>query len=63
MKEGTVKFFNETKGFGFIKMIDADQDIFVHSSNLIDNIRDEDQVTFDVEQTDRGPSAINVRLA
>ena len=63
MKEGTVKFFNETKGFGFIKMNDAEQDVFVHSSNLIDNIRDDDQVTFDVEQSDRGPSAINVRLA
>ncbi|HLS12867.1 MAG TPA: cold shock domain-containing protein [Flavobacteriaceae bacterium] len=63
MKEGTVKFFNETKGFGFIKMNDAEQDVFVHSSNLIDNIRDDDHVTFDVEQSDRGPSAINVRLA
>lgn len=63
MKEGTVKFFNETKGFGFIKMNDGEQDVFVHSSNLIDNIRDDDQVTFDIEQSDRGPSAINVRLA
>ncbi len=63
MKEGTVKFFNESKGFGFIKMSDSDQDIFVHSSNLIDNIREDDRVTFDVEQGEKGPSAVQVRLA
>lgn len=63
MKEGTVKFFNESKGFGFIKMSDSDQDIFVHSSNLIDNIREDDHVTFDVEQGQKGPSAVQVRLA
>jgi len=63
MKEGTVKFFNESKGFGFIKVSDSDQDIFVHSSNLIDNIREDDRVTFDVEQGEKGPSAVQVRLA
>ena len=61
--EGTVKFFNESKGFGFIKVSDSDQDIFVHSSNLIDNIREDDRVTFDVEQGEKGPSAVQVRLA
>lgn len=62
MKEGTVKFFNEAKGFGFIKVKDSDQDIFVHSTNLIDNIREDDNVQFDVEQGDKGLSAIKVRL-
>ncbi|MGO3181889.1 MAG: cold-shock protein [Aequorivita sp.] len=62
MKEGTVKFFNVTKGFGFIKVKDTDQDIFVHSSNLIDKIREGDKVQFDVEQGEKGPSAIKVKL-
>lgn len=62
MKEGTVKFFNEAKGFGFIKVTDSDQDIFVHSTNLIDNIREDDKVQFEVEQGDKGLSAVKVRL-
>jgi len=62
MKEGTVKFFNNTKGFGFINLKDSDEDIFVHSTNLIDQIKENDQVTFDVEKGDKGLSAINVRL-
>ena len=62
MKEGTVKFFNEAKGFGFIKVKDTDQDIFVHSTNLIDNIREDDKVQFEVEQGDKGLSAVKVRL-
>ena len=63
MKEGTVKFFNNTKGFGFINLKDSDEDVFVHSTNLIDQIKENDQVTFDVEKGDKGLSAINVRLA
>jgi CspA family cold shock protein len=62
MKEGTVKFFNNSKGFGFIKMDDSDDEIFVHTSNLIDEIREDDKVKFDVEQGDKGLSAINVSL-
>jgi len=62
MKEGTVKFFNEAKGFGFIKVTDTNQDIFVHSTNLIDNIREDDKVQFEVEQGDKGLSAVKVRL-
>jgi len=62
MKEGTVKFFNEAKGFGFIKVTDTDQDVFVHSTNLIDNIREDDKVQFEVEQGDKGLSAVKVRL-
>jgi len=63
MKEGTVKFFNNAKGFGFINIKDSDDDVFVHSTNLIDEIKENDQVTFDVEKGDKGLSAVNVRLA
>ena len=63
MKEGTVKFFNNAKGFGFINIKDSDEDIFVHSTNLVDEIRENDQVTFDVEKGEKGLSAVKVRLA
>jgi CspA family cold shock protein len=63
MKEGTVKFFNNSKGFGFINIKDSDEDVFVHTSNLIDEIRENDQVTFEVEKGEKGLSAVNVRLA
>lgn len=59
--EGTVKFFNRSKGFGFIIIKDSEKEIFVHSSNLIDKIKEGDQVTFDVEQDKKGPIATNVR--
>jgi CspA family cold shock protein len=62
MKEGTVKFFNNAKGFGFINLKDSDEDIFVHSTNLIDEIKENDQVTFDVEKGDKGLNAVKVRL-
>lgn len=63
MKEGTVKFFNNAKGFGFINIKDSNEEIFVHSTNLIDQIKDNDQVTFDVEKGEKGLSAVKVRLA
>ena len=62
MKEGTVKFFNNAKGFGFIKMNDSDEEIFVHSTNLIDNIREDDKVKFEVEKGEKGLSAVKVSL-
>jgi len=61
-KEGTVKFFNATKGFGFISQTDDRSDIFVHSTGLIDTIRDNDRVQFDVEEGKKGLSAINVKV-
>jgi len=60
--EGTVKFFNETKGFGFIKPSDSGEDIFVHSSGLIDEIRENDKVEFDVEEGRKGMNAVNVKI-
>ncbi|MGK7395730.1 MAG: cold-shock protein [Candidatus Cyclobacteriaceae bacterium M3_2C_046] len=61
MQEGTVKFFDETKGFGFIKVANG-QDIFVHSSGLIDQIKENDQVRFEVEQGRKGLNAVNVEV-
>lgn len=63
MKEGTVKFFNNAKGFGFIKMKDSEEEVFVHTSNLIDDIREDDKVKFELEQGDKGLSAVKVSLA
>lgn len=62
MQEGKVKFYNETKGFGFIAQENGDEDIFVHSSGLIDNVRLNDIVTYDLEQGRRGVIAVNVRV-
>jgi CspA family cold shock protein len=62
MKKGTVKFFNETKGFGFIKEENG-QDIFVHVTGLKEDIRENDEVVFDVEEGKKGLNAINVALA
>jgi CspA family cold shock protein len=62
MSLGTVKFFNKSKGFGFITPDSGEKDVFVHANNLIDNISDGDKVSFDLESTEKGPSAINVRV-
>ena len=62
MKEGTVKFFNNAKGFGFIKLNDSDEEIFVHSTNLLEDIREDDKVQFEVEKGDKGLSAVKVSL-
>mgnify|MGYP000974505318 FL=1 len=62
MKEGTVKFFNNAKGFGFIKLSDSDQEIFVHTTNLLEDIREDDKVKFEVEKGDKGLSAVKVSL-
>ena len=62
MEKGTVKFFNEAKGFGFIKKEDG-KEVFVHSSGIIDKIRENDNVTFDIAEGKKGPNAVNVKLA
>ena len=61
MKKGIVKFFNETKGFGFIKAEDGEE-IFVHVSGLKNNIQENDEVTFDIQEGKRGLNAVNVTL-
>jgi CspA family cold shock protein len=63
MQQGTVKFFNATKGFGFITPENGSQDIFVHVSGLYDEIRENDKVTYEVQNGKKGLNAVNVRIA
>jgi CspA family cold shock protein len=60
--QGTVKFFNETKGFGFITPSNSKEDIFVHSSGLVDEIRENDKVEYDEERGRKGMNAVNVTV-
>ncbi len=62
MQEGTVKFFNETKGFGFITPSNGGQDIFVHVSGLKEPIRENDRVQFEVQNGKKGLNAVNVKV-
>ncbi|KAA5821430.1 cold shock domain-containing protein [Algibacter amylolyticus] len=62
LKEGTVKFFNYKKGYGFITVKDSGDEIFVHTKNLIDKIREKNKVTFTIEKSPKGPIATNVRV-
>ncbi len=62
MKEGTVKFFNETKGFGFVKETSTGQEYFVHVSGLVDQIRENDTITFELKEGKKGLNAVNVRV-
>ncbi len=63
MSNGTVKFFNNARGFGFIAPDDGSKDVFVHANGLTDEIREGDKVTFDVEEGPKGLNAINVKVA
>jgi cold shock protein len=63
MYSGTVKFFNESKGFGFVVDSSSGEEFFVHVTGLIDNIREGDKVTFDTERGKKGMNAINVKIA
>jgi CspA family cold shock protein len=62
MSNGTVKFFNNSKGFGFITPEEGDKDVFVHVNELVDEIKDGDKVSFDVEEGPKGLNAVNVRV-
>ncbi len=63
MNQGTVKFFNDSKGFGFIKDNNTNQEYFVHVSGLVDEIRENDEVVYDLQEGRKGLNAINVKRA
>jgi CspA family cold shock protein len=63
MNNGIVKFFNETKGFGFIKEEDSNKEYFVHVTGLIDKITENDVVTFELQEGRKGLNAVNVKKA
>lgn len=63
MNEGTVKFYNESKGFGFITPNDGSEEIFVHVSGLQADIREKDKVLYELQEGRKGMNAVNVRLA
>ncbi|MCW5909066.1 MAG: cold shock domain-containing protein [Chitinophagales bacterium] len=63
MQTGTVKFFNNQKGFGFIKEEGTGTEYFVHVSGLVSQVKDGDQVTFELKEGKKGMNAVNVKLA
>ena len=62
MSNGTVKFFNNVRGFGFIAPDDGGKDVFVHKSDLVDEITEGDKVSYDVEESEKGLNAVNVKV-
>jgi cold shock protein len=62
MNNGIVKFFNESKGFGFIKDVKTSREYFVHVTGLKEEVRENDEVIFDLEEGRKGLNAVNVRL-
>jgi len=63
MNNGKVKFFNDSKGYGFIKDEESDQEYFVHVSGLIDEVAENDDVVFELQEGRKGLNAVNVKLA
>jgi cold shock protein len=63
MNTGTVKFFNESKGFGFIKDDQTGKEYFVHASGLINPIKENDEVTFEIKEGKKGLNAVDVKLS
>lgn len=61
MLTGTVKFYNDAKGFGFIVDDESQSDVFVHATGLVDKVAQNDKVTFEVKDGKKGPNAINVK--
>lgn len=62
MNKGTVKFYNDSKGFGFIKDSDSPNEYYVHSSGLKQSVKENDKVSFELEKGKKGLNAVNVKL-
>lgn len=62
MSNGTIKFFNVNRGYGFITPDDGSKDVFVHQNGLIDKINEGDKVSYEVEESEKGPNAVNVKV-
>ena len=62
MATGKVKWFDATKGFGFITPDDGSKDVFVHKNDLTDHINEGDKVSYDVEEGQKGLNAVHVKL-
>lgn len=62
IRKGTVSFFNESKGYGFIRDKETQESIFVHINGLRDRVKENDKVTFEVEMGPKGPNAVDVKL-
>ncbi|MCO4814886.1 MAG: cold-shock protein [Flavobacteriales bacterium] len=62
MSNGTVKFFNTQKGFGFITPDEGDKDVFVHANDIVEEINEGDTVSFDIEESEKGLNAVNVKV-
>ena len=63
VRRGVVSFYNDSKGFGFIKDMETKQDVFVHANNVIGEIKEGNMVTFEVERGQRGPTAVRVQIS
>jgi cold shock CspA family protein len=63
VRKGTVSFYNESKGFGFIKDLETKQDVFVHANNVLGEIKEGNLVTYEVENGQRGPNAVRVQIS
>lgn len=63
IRKGTITFYNESKGFGFIKDLETKQDVFVHANNVIGEIKEGNLVTYEVEMGQRGPNAVRVQIS
>ncbi|MDO8899087.1 MAG: cold shock domain-containing protein, partial [Bacteroidales bacterium] len=62
VRKGIVSFYNDSKGFGFIKDSETQESVFVHVSNLLEEIREDNLVSFEVEKGPKGPTAVQVRI-